>query len=170
MSPCDVKLTTYTSLHPKRVASTSSGASTSTQNGLTKTTDQFFYPLNVNFTAFDPGFNSWQTTVDHSYERLFSPSPFMVASTIRSHQTACGYLVRTPGGTTGNGTNENQFCYDDTKGNTYWRRINAAYNSITYDREGGSLADGRGYPWGFPTADVQNVTGSFRLPGGRNGK
>lgn len=65
MPPCDVKLTTYTSLHPKRVASTSSGTSTSTQNGLTKTTDQFFYPLNVNFTAFDPGFNSCKSKLSY---------------------------------------------------------------------------------------------------------
>lgn len=177
--------------HPKRVARTSSGTSVSTQNELTKTIDQFSYPLYVDFTAFDPGFNSCksksshcpfydnpssftgQTAFDHSYQRLFSPSPFVSTSNIRSHQTARGYLVRTPNGTTGNGTNENQFRYHDAEGNTYWRRVNAAHNNIVHDREGGSLANGDGHPWGVPTADVQNVDSlgdNFRLPGGRHGE
>jgi hypothetical protein len=97
----------------------------------------------------------------------------VLTSNIHSHQTARGYLVRTPGGTTGNGTNENQLRYNDAEGNTYWRRVNAAYNNITYDREGGSLTHGNGHPWGVPTAEVQNVEGlgdTFKLPGGRHGK
>jgi hypothetical protein len=110
--------------------------------------------------------------IDQSYERLFSPSPFVLASSIRSRQIANGYLVRTPVGAITDGTNENQFFYNDTGGNTYWRVVNAAYNVITYDREGGSLSHERGGPWDVPTADTQNVTSPgdiFRLPGGRYG-
>lgn len=187
----DVGLVADASSHLKTVARTSSGTSTSTQNGFTKTIDHFSYPLCVNFTAFDPEFKSCksksinypssdkppsfagQAEFDQSYQRLFSPSPFVLTSNIRSHQTAHGYLVRTPDGTTGNGANENQFSYGDAEGNTYWRRVNAAYNHITYDREGGSLARGHSHPWGIPTPDAQNVAGledSFRLPGGRYGE
>jgi hypothetical protein len=82
-------------------------------------------------------------------------------------------MVLTPGGTTGNGTNENQFRYNDTKGNKYWRKVDAAFNDIVHDREGGSLALGPSHPWGVPTTNVQSVAnlgGSFRLPGGRHGK
>lgn len=97
----------------------------------------------------------------------------MLASNVRSHQTAYGYLVRTPDGTTGDGSNENQFYYDDAKGNTYWRRVDAAYNKITYDREGGNLAHGHSHPLDAPTGEAQNITDlgdSFRLPGGRHGE
>ncbi|KAF9792431.1 peptide N-acetyl-beta-D-glucosaminyl asparaginase amidase A-domain-containing protein [Thelephora terrestris] len=157
----------------ERVAQTSSGTSISTHNGLTKTVDKFSYPLQVNLTAFGPGLNSLQTTVDHSYERFFSPSPFVLSSRIRSHQTAGGYLFRGPNGTTGTGTSENQFSYDDAQGNTYWRRVNAAYNTITYNKEGGTLAGGQNDLWGVATADTQVIADlgdTFRLPGGRRGE
>jgi len=163
----------------------------STHDGLTKSIDQFSYPLYVNYTALDPGSNSCRspkssqypsginppsftgmTTFDHSYERLFAPSPFVLTSNIRAHQTAGGYLVRSPNGNTGNGTNENQFSYNDAKGNTYWRTVNAAYNNITYDREGGNLAHGRTHLWDPAYVGPQRVADhedSFRLPGGRYG-
>jgi len=156
----------------QRAVQTSSGSSISTQDGITKSVDRFSYPLSVNFTAFDPGFNSWETTFGHSYERLFAPSPFVVNSKIRAHQTAGGYMAHSPNGNTGNGTNENQFYYDDAKGNAYWRTVNAAYNNITYDRAGGNLAHGDTYPWSVQNADAQTVVGhgvNFRLPGSRHG-
>ena len=51
----DIESVTDTSPHSKRVAKTSSGTSSSTKNGLTKTIDQFSYPLYVNFTALTLG-------------------------------------------------------------------------------------------------------------------
>ncbi|KAF9653138.1 hypothetical protein BDM02DRAFT_3153349 [Thelephora ganbajun] len=109
------------------VTQTSSGANTSSHNGFTKSTDQFSHPLHVNFKAFDPAFNSWETSFDHSYERLFSPSPFALASNVRSHQTAGGYGSFPAS----NGTNENQFFYNDARGDTCRRTVSAAYNNIT---------------------------------------
>lgn len=82
-------------------------------------------------------------------------------------------MTRSPNGNTGNGTNENQFLYDDARGNTYWRTVNAAYNNITYDKEGGNLAHSDTHLWGVPNADAQMVVGhggNFRLPGGRHGE
>jgi len=81
-------------------------------------------------------------------------------------------MTRSPNGNTGNGTNENQFFYNDAKDNTYWRTVNAAYNNITYDREGGNLAHGHIHLWDVPNADAQRavgIGGNFRLPGGRHG-
>lgn len=113
-----------------------------------------------------------ETKFDHSYERHFAPSPFVLDSKIRAHQTADGYLTRSSNGTTGNGTNENQFFYNDTKGNTYWRAVNAANDNITYDRKGGNLADGHTHLWDVPIVEAQGVAGygdNFRLPGGQHG-
>jgi len=144
----------------------------STHNGVTKTVDRFSYPLYVNLTV-DPGFMSWQATFDHSYERFFSPSPFVLTSNIRSHQTAGGHIFRTPNSTTGTGTSENQLFYDDAKGNTYWRTVDAASNIITYDREGGNLAYSQNDPWGVPAADTQEIADlgdTFRLPGNQHGE
>jgi hypothetical protein len=96
----------------------------------------------------------------------------VLSSNIRSHQTAGGYLYRGPNGTTGTGTSENQFSYDDAQGNTYWRRVNAAYNTITYNKEGGTLAGGQNDLWGVATADTQVIADlgdTFRLPGSRHG-
>jgi hypothetical protein len=42
---------------------------------------------------------------------------------------------------TGNGTNNNDFSYSDSAGNTYNRRVNASLNNITFDEESGTLAD-----------------------------
>lgn len=81
-------------------------------------------------------------------------------------------MVTSPNGNTGNGTNENQFFYYDAEGNTYWRTVNAAYNNITYDREGGYLAHGHVHLWDVPNAEAQRVAehgGKFRLPGDRYG-
>ena len=111
-----------------------------------------------------------QITVDHSYEHLFSPTPFMLASNVRSHQTAGGYLVH---GSTENGTNENQFFYNDAKSNTYWGTVNAAYNNIAYDKEGGNLTRGHIRLWDVPNADAQSLEDygdNSGLPGGRHGK
>lgn len=155
----------------QRIAQTSSGTSMSTHDGLMKTIDQFSYPLYVNFTAFDPLYTSWQTNFDHSFERLLTPSPFVLSSNIHSRQTAFGHMLRTPAGSIGDGGSENQFSYNDIKGNTYWRKVNAKENIITHDEEGGTLADGHTGSWSDPiTHNLGSIIDNFRLPGGRNGE
>lgn len=51
-----------------------------------------------------------------------------------------GFYNLAPTGNFGNGTNSNNFAYEDADGNTYTRQVNAAFNNITLDRIGGSLA------------------------------
>lgn len=58
-------------------------------------------------------------------------------------------------GNVGNGTSNNTLVYIDTKGNTYDREVNAAYNNITYDHQGGSLT----FPtFKFPTFGKTSAT------------
>lgn len=78
-----------------------------------------------------------------------------------------GYFTITiTGANTGNGTSNNTFAYTDTEGNTYDREVDAAYNVIIYDQQGGSLATSSVPPQIPSTANVQNVPAA-RLPGGK---
>jgi hypothetical protein len=79
---------------------------------------------------------------------------------------SAGFFKLQAGGNTGNGTSENDFSYLDLEGNTYHRRVNAAYNAITLDEESGTLA-GKGLGVGItsaPSGPPQTFPGA-RLPG-----
>lgn len=78
-----------------------------------------------------------------------------------------GYFTRAPTGNFGNGTSNNTFGYVDLHGNTYARKVNAAYNNITFDKETGSLAPYLGMAE-QPAVHVESyndVVGEARLPG-----
>lgn len=156
-------LTNYT---VQNVYQTSSGSVSSTHNGATVVQDKFSYPFTLIFDYLNTTFESWYSEVDHSYNRQLLPAPFILGSTVANHQTAAGYFFLTDSGNYGNGTNSNTFSYTDTDGNTYWRNVNAAYDNITLDESGGSLAS-RTYPSSFPhfsETRVLEVVGA-RLPG-----
>ena len=75
-----------------------------------------------------------------------------------------------PGGNFGNGTNNNTFNYVDVKGNTYTRRVNAAYNVITFDQQSGTLApDGQSYYGISGSSEGLEAFLGARLPGSRGG-
>ncbi|ESK96973.1 peptide-n4-(n-acetyl-beta-glucosaminyl)asparagine amidase a [Moniliophthora roreri MCA 2997] len=132
----------------------SSGTVRSAHNDNPVVTDVFSYPLVLNLTN-----NVF--LVDHSYDRELLPAPFILGSTIHSHQVA--------GTTSAGSTNNNTFSYSDTDGNTYGRQVNASRNVITVNVESGNLAPAPSLL--TPPASQEVVTdNSFapaRLPGGR---
>ncbi|KAG1875293.1 hypothetical protein C8R48DRAFT_831164 [Suillus tomentosus] len=138
------------------------------QHGVSVLTDNFDYPLYINFSALvdNDTVTSYYTTFDHSYNRQLVPAPFILGSDIIERQQTAGYLtLLTTGLVTANGTSDNTFSYIDTKGNTYARDVNAAYDVITYDEQSGSLAT-TPLPT-LPLASKAQFIPGARLPGGR---
>lgn len=83
---------------------------------------------------------------------------------------AAGYFTIATAGNAGNGTSNNTFTYTDTKGNTYDREVDAAYNVIIYDQQSGSLATSSpSPPTPWAAADSQTVLAA-RLPGDKKFK
>lgn len=79
--------------------------------------------------------------------------------------TAGYFAIATPRNA-GNGTSNNTFIYTDTKGNTYDRQVDAAYNVIVYDQQSGSLATSTvasPTPWSTNAHSAPVVS----LPGGK---
>ncbi|KAJ8489682.1 hypothetical protein ONZ45_g13482 [Pleurotus djamor] len=142
-----------------------SGNVLSTHNGHKTVVDTFSYPLGINITNITPDGRSFKSNFDHSYDRVLSPAPFILSSTIHEHQLAEGFFTIAPTGNTGNGTSENQLTYVDSAGNTYAREVNASLNVITLDRESGSLAPTRKVA--LPKGPKEAVAGTVRLPGGK---
>ena len=104
---------------------------------------------------------------DHSYDRVSLPAPFILGSTIHENQVAGGIFVETAAGNFGNGTSNNTFTYVDTAGNTYDREVNAAFDNITSDHQGGSLAPKSQFHFpGFPST-TQMTLAKPRFPGSR---
>ncbi|TRM58681.1 peptide N-acetyl-beta-D-glucosaminyl asparaginase amidase A-domain-containing protein [Schizophyllum amplum] len=122
------------------ITQSTSGTVSSTHNGETVVSDQFAYPLDINFTYGSADFDNWTFIIDHSYNRAGALSPFELSTNIESQQSSESIYQTASTGNYGNGTTNNTFIYSDAAGNTYTRSVNAAYNQITLDEEGGSLA------------------------------
>ncbi|KAL6305342.1 peptide N-acetyl-beta-D-glucosaminyl asparaginase amidase A-domain-containing protein [Sparassis latifolia] len=151
----------------QNVAQSASGSFLSTHNGVPTLVDDFSYPLYINITSLNPEGTEFTASFDHSYERTSHPSPFLLGSTINERQLAAGIFVETANGNYGNGTSNNTFSYLDTRGNTYDREVNAAYDNITYDHQGGSLYAGNVFS--FPLFSLPApMVAAPRLPGGRS--
>ncbi|KAL0071407.1 hypothetical protein AAF712_001264 [Marasmius tenuissimus] len=156
----------------QRVQQNTTGEVTSTHNGVVTVSDTFSYPFFNEFEFLTPNLTNWTTFVDHSYNRKLLPSPLRLESTINNRQTADAFFQLATGGNFGNGTSNNTFSYADTAGNTYNRRVNAAFNNITLDEESGSLA-GESFSSGISDGNsfaapesLQRFYPGVRLPGG----
>lgn len=146
---------------------TASGSFSSSHNGQVALTDRFSYPFNVNFTFLNENGTDWFTSFDHSYQRDLLPMPIIARSAINNRQLADGFFHLASTGNTGNGTNSNVFSYKDDAGNTYSRRVNAAFNNITLDVQTGNLAPA---PAPLPLVAQQAPLSTYskpRLPGDR---
>ncbi|KAI0797667.1 peptide N-acetyl-beta-D-glucosaminyl asparaginase amidase A-domain-containing protein [Abortiporus biennis] len=144
---------------------TATGSFLSTNNGLPALTDQFSYPLDINITSLVPDGSSFVTTIDHSYNRVSHPAPFILGSTITEHQVAGGFFTISPNGNSGNGTSQNTFSYVDLAGNTYNRQVSSINTNITSDHQGGTLAPRQQAQ--FPSFKTPLSIAKARLPGGR---
>ncbi|KAG1753494.1 peptide N-acetyl-beta-D-glucosaminyl asparaginase amidase A-domain-containing protein [Suillus lakei] len=138
-----------------------------TSSGSVFLTDNFDYPLYIDMTYLVDNNTeiSFYTTFDHSYNRQLVPAPFILGSDISERQQTAGYFTISTTGNSGNGTSNNTFSYVDTKGNTYARDVDAAYDVITYDKQSGSLAT-TPLPT-FPLASNSQSIPGARLPGGQ---
>ncbi|RDB21369.1 Peptide-N4-(N-acetyl-beta-glucosaminyl)asparagine amidase A [Hypsizygus marmoreus] len=144
-----------------------SGSVLSTHDGIPTIVDVFSYPFDVDFVFLAADQRNWSTRIDHSYERVVLPNPFILGSTIKNHQITDGFYQLMTGGNYGNGTSNNTFSYVDLAGNTYSRQVNAALNVITLDREGGNLAHSGQQATSSSTSEAsQSHFGGARLPGG----
>ncbi|KAJ8700144.1 hypothetical protein PTI98_003199 [Pleurotus ostreatus] len=112
----------------------STGRITSSHDGVPVVRDVFSYPLDINFKYLTPDLQHWNFSIDHTYDRSVSPNPFMITSKIHSRQEGAGFYNLAATGNFGNGTNSNNFAYEDANGNTYTRQVNVAFNNITLDR------------------------------------
>ncbi|KAF8136358.1 peptide N-acetyl-beta-D-glucosaminyl asparaginase amidase A-domain-containing protein [Boletus edulis] len=121
----------------QNVAQVSSGSVVSLHNGVPIVMDNFEYPLYINISYLEMT-NTSQTSrlIIPTTDRL-SPAPFILGSTIVERQQTAGYFTIATTGNSGNGTSNNTFSYIDTKGNTYDREVDAAYNAIVYDQQSG---------------------------------
>jgi len=143
----------------------SSGSVLSTHNNIPAVVDTFSYPITINFTSLNNAGSSFSTVFDHSYDRVLLPSPFILGSTIRERQVSGGFFTVASTGNTGNGTSNNTFSYIDLAGNTFNRRVDAAFNNITLDEQSGSLSQGQKTPLSS-THNAATFAGA-RLPPGR---
>ncbi|KAJ7918128.1 peptide N-acetyl-beta-D-glucosaminyl asparaginase amidase A-domain-containing protein [Mycena leptocephala] len=148
----------------------SSGSVLSTHNNIPAVVDTFSYPITINFTLLNDAGTFFSALVDHSYNRVLLPSPFILGSTIKERQVAGGFFTLAPTGNFGNGTSNNThvfipaFSYIDGAGNTFNRRVDAAFNNITLDEQSGSLSPvpAKHLP---PSTDAGTFAGA-RLPSG----
>ncbi|KAJ7774830.1 peptide N-acetyl-beta-D-glucosaminyl asparaginase amidase A-domain-containing protein [Mycena metata] len=142
----------------ENVFQSSSGSVLSTHNNVPAVVDTFSYPFTLNFTSLNDQGTFFSALFDHSYDRVLLPSPFILGSTIKERQVAGGFFLEASTGNTGNGTSNNtqvfhnlkasgahcnlpsRFSYVDTAGNTFNRRVDAAFNNITLDVQSGSLS------------------------------
>ncbi|EJD44049.1 hypothetical protein AURDEDRAFT_88240 [Auricularia subglabra TFB-10046 SS5] len=147
----------------------SSGSSISLHNGVPVVSDIFTYPVEVDFLGYPDG-SGYTVIFDHTYTRSLLPNPLSVATNINAWQHANGSIWRLPsGGRTGNGTNVNSIKYLDLRGNTYTRDVAVTNNTISYDREGGSLA-GRPFKFVGQQSPSRATTAGARLPVGRTAR
>ncbi|KAI5900391.1 uncharacterized protein SCHCODRAFT_02607781, partial [Schizophyllum commune H4-8] len=116
------------------------GTITSTHNGDTVVSDEFSYPLAINYTYGSANYDNWTFIIDHSYNRAGALHPFILETTIESQQSSDSFFQTSSSGNYGNASTNNTFSYSDVAGNTYTRRVNVASNQIIFDEEGGSLA------------------------------
>ncbi|KAF8323313.1 hypothetical protein DL93DRAFT_2050175 [Clavulina sp. PMI_390] len=131
---------------------TSSGTSRSTHNGKVVVSDQFSYPLYVDYSNLvTPNASGWYTALDHSYTRSLTPSPLLdvISTHISTSQSGSGTWLRSSitNVVTANGTTTETFSYTDGKGNSYTRDVSATNSSVTKDVQGGSLSGSWGAPW-----------------------
>ncbi|KAJ7647068.1 peptide N-acetyl-beta-D-glucosaminyl asparaginase amidase A-domain-containing protein [Roridomyces roridus] len=98
------------------LSQSSAGSVLSMHNNVPVLVDTFSYPITINQTSFSPDQVNLTATVDHSYDRVLLPSPFILGSTIKERQIAGGSFVELggPGTGTGNGTSNNTYSATST--------------------------------------------------------
>ncbi|KAL1660310.1 peptide N-acetyl-beta-D-glucosaminyl asparaginase amidase A-domain-containing protein [Schizophyllum commune] len=145
------------------------GTITSTHNGETVVSDEFSYPLAINYTYGSANYDNWTFIIDHSYNRAGALHPFVLETNIESQQSSDSFFQTSSSGNYGNASTNNTFSYSDVAGNTYTRSVNVANNQIIFDEEGGSLAGSAAKPDALTVQEnvVFDFAGARKLGGGQ---
>ncbi|CAE6530645.1 unnamed protein product [Rhizoctonia solani] len=133
----------------------SSGKSISTHNGIPVITDDYSYPLYIDFwLVTENNASGWNTILDHSFDRKYLPNTLTPYNEIKTKRLSTGSFLTAPNGTrvVANGTAVQDFSYWDAKLNTYQRHVEARNSNVTSDKQSGTLTWTWPWTWGkLPT-------------------
>ncbi|KAH7343742.1 peptide N-acetyl-beta-D-glucosaminyl asparaginase amidase A-domain-containing protein [Rhizoctonia solani] len=135
----------------------SSGKSVSTHNGIPVITDDYSYPLNIDFwLVTENNASGWNTILDHAYDRKCLPSTLTPYNEIQTKRLSTGSFLTAPNGTrvVANGTAIQDFSYWDAKLNTYRRHVEALNSNVTSDSQSGTLTWSWPWTWDQSPDDV----------------
>ncbi|GAB1520015.1 hypothetical protein RhiTH_003088 [Rhizoctonia solani] len=126
----------------------SSGKSISTHNGIPIISDDYNYPLNIDFLLVaENNASGWNTILDHSFNRKYLPNTLTPLNEIKTRRLSTGSFLTASNGTrvVANGTAIQDFSYRDAKLNTYQRHVEARNSDVTSDSQNGTLTST--WPW-----------------------
>ncbi|CAE6455255.1 unnamed protein product [Rhizoctonia solani] len=129
----------------------SSGKSVSTHNGIPVITDDYSYPLDIDFwLVTENNASGWNTILDHAYDRKYLPNTLTPYNEIHTKRLSTGSFLTAPNGTrvVANGTAVQDFTYWDAKLNTYKRHVEARNSNVTSDSQSGTLTWTWPWTWG----------------------
>ncbi|KAJ1308702.1 hypothetical protein OPQ81_004393 [Rhizoctonia solani] len=129
----------------------SSGKSISTHNGIPVISDDYSYPLDIDFwLVTENNASGWNTILDHSFERKYLPNTLTPFNEIHTKRLSTGSFLTAPNGTrvVANGTAVQDFSYWDVKLNTYRRHVEARNSNVTSDEQSGTLTWTWPWTWG----------------------
>lgn len=158
------------------VHQTSTGKSVSTHNGIPVISDEYSYPLDIDFLSVtENNASGWNTVLDHGFHRKYLPNTLTPASEIQTKRLSAGSFLTAPNGTrvVANGTAVQDFTYVDTKLNTYQRHVEARNSNVTSDKQSGTLTWSWTWPgtWGKLVKGASGAHSDYvaRLPIARDG-
>ncbi|CAE6412849.1 unnamed protein product [Rhizoctonia solani] len=129
----------------------SSGKSVSTHNGIPVISDDYSYPLEIDFLLVtENNASGWNTILEHSFDRKYLPSTLVSLNEIHTKRLSTGSFLTAPNGTrvVANGTAVQDFSYWDAKLNTYKRHVEAYNSNVTSDNQSGTLTWSWPWSWG----------------------
>ncbi|KAG9091804.1 hypothetical protein FS749_016230 [Ceratobasidium sp. UAMH 11750] len=130
---------------------TSTGKSVSTHNGRSVISDDYSYPLYIDYWLVkENNASGWNTILNHGFDRSYLPNTLIPKSVIHTKRLSTGSFLTAPNGTrvVANGTAVQDFSYSDVKLNTYTRHVESLNSSVTSDTQGGTLTWNWSGPWG----------------------
>ncbi|KDN51016.1 hypothetical protein RSAG8_00645, partial [Rhizoctonia solani AG-8 WAC10335] len=125
--------------------------SSSIHNGIPVITDDYSYPLDIDFwLVTENNASGWNTILDHGFDRKYLPNTLTPYNEIHTKRLSTGSFLTAPNGTrvVANGTAVQDFTYWDAKLNTYQRHVEARNSNVTSDKQSGTLTWTWPWTWG----------------------
>ncbi|QRW01615.1 peptide-N(4)-(N-acetyl-beta-glucosaminyl)asparagine amidase A [Ceratobasidium sp. AG-Ba] len=125
--------------------------SLSTHNGLPVISDDYSYPLDIDFLLVtENNASGWNTILNHGFNRKYLPNTLTPFNEINTKRFSTGSFLTAPNGTrvVANGTAVQDFSYADLKLNSYKRHVEAINSNVTSDYQSGTLTWTWPWTWG----------------------